>query len=219
MNLMSKVSIMIADDHCLMRQGLKQILELDDELVVIGQASDGNEAIKKGIEKAPDVILLDINMPKINGIEALRRLKESGIKSKIIILTIHDDKEYLEETIKIGADGYVLKDADSDTLVTAIKEVNDGKIYIQQSLTTLLIKGYKTEDEYNENLKKESLTKREFDVIKLIAEGLNNREIGERLCISEKTVKNHVSNIFKKLNVTDRIQAAIFAFKNNIKRI
>lgn len=216
---MSNISIMIADDHCLMRQGLKKILELDNELKVIAEASDGKETIEKGIEKIPDVILLDINMPKINGIEALRRLKESGIKSKIIILTIHDDREYLEQTIKIGADGYVLKDADSDTLIEAIKEVNDGKTYIQQSLTTLLVKGYKNEDEYKEKLKKDSLTKREYDVIKLIAEGLNNREIGERLCISEKTVKNHVSNIFKKLEVTDRIQAAIFAFKNNIKTI
>ncbi|NBI05801.1 response regulator [Senegalia massiliensis] len=216
---MSKISLMIADDHSLMRQGLKKILELDNEFVVISEASNGREAINKGIEKCPDVILLDINMPKINGIEALRRLKESGIKSKIIILTIHDDREYLEQTIKIGADGYVLKDADSDTLMDAIRDVNNGKTYIQQSLTTLLVKGYKDENEYQQKLKRDSLTKREYDVITLIAEGLNNKEIGERLCISEKTVKNHVSNIFKKIDVTDRIQAAIFAFKNNIKKI
>jgi len=216
---MSKISLMIADDHSLMRQGLKKILELDDEFIVISEASNGREAIDKGIEKCPDVILLDINMPKINGIEALRRLKESGIRSKIIILTIHDDREYLEQTIKIGADGYVLKDADSSTLMDAIRDVNDGKTYIQQSLTTLLVKGYKDENEYQQKLKRDSLTKREYDVITLIAEGLNNKEIGERLCISEKTVKNHVSNIFKKIDVTDRIQAAIFAFKNNIKKI
>ncbi|WP_130806476.1 response regulator [Senegalia massiliensis] len=216
---MSKISLMIADDHSLMRQGLKKILELDNEFIVISEASNGREAINKGIEKCPDVILLDINMPKINGIEALRRLKESGINSKIIILTIHDDREYLEQTIKIGADGYVLKDADSDTLMDAIRDVNNGKTYIQQSLTTLLVKGYKDENEYQQKLKRDSLTKREYDVITLIAEGLNNKEIGERLCISEKTVKNHVSNIFKKIDVTDRIQAAIFAFKNNIKKI
>ncbi|MBS4535198.1 response regulator transcription factor [Clostridium sp. D2Q-14] len=214
----SIISIMIADDHSLMRQGLRQILELEENIKVICEASDGEDTILKAIDKKPDVILLDINMPKINGIEALRRLKDIGCESKIIVLTIHDDREYLMRTINMGVDGYVLKDSDSDTLVKSIKDVYQGKTYIQPSLAPLLVR----ESDSNitkEESKKSSLTKREYEVITLIAEGLNNREIGAKLYISEKTVKNHVSNIFKKIEVNDRIQAAIFAYKNNIKKI
>ncbi|MBS4537207.1 response regulator transcription factor [Clostridium sp. D2Q-11] len=214
----NNISIMIADDHSLMRQGLKKILELEEGLQVIAEAADGEEAILKAIEKRPNVILLDINMPTVNGIEALRRLKDVGSESKIIILTIHDDREYLFQTVNMGADGYVLKDSDSDTLIKAIKDVNQGKTYIQPSLATLLVKEYGN-NVPEEKSKKDSLTRREYEVITLIAEGLNNREIAEKLFISEKTVKNHVSNIFKKIEVNDRIQAAIFAYKNNIKKI
>jgi len=216
----NKISVMIADDHSLMREGLKQILELEKEIAVITQAGDGEEVIQKAQEYRPDVILLDINMPKMNGIEALRRLKDMGIDSKIIMLTIHDDREYLYETIKIGANGYVLKDADSDTLIKAIIDVFNGKSYIHPSISELLVNeinpsGYKS----LESKQIDSLTRREYEVLVLIAEGLNNRDIAERLFISEKTVKNHVSNIFKKIGVSDRVQAAIFTYKNNIKKI
>ncbi|WP_034601784.1 response regulator [Clostridiisalibacter paucivorans] len=215
-----KIKVLIADDHSLMRQGLTQLLQLDKAIEVIGEASDGEEAVKKSIDLKPDVILLDINMPNMNGIDALRRLKDMGIDSKIIMLTIHDDREYLNETINIGADGYVLKDADSDTLIQAIKEVIRGKSYIQPCLAALLVKKYrKSSGKSIQGSKKDLLTRREYEVISLIAEGLNNREIADRLFISEKTVKNHVSNIFKKIDVNDRIQAAIFAYKNNIKKI
>ncbi|MTI68806.1 MAG: response regulator transcription factor [Firmicutes bacterium] len=217
---MDKIKVLIADDHSLMRQGLKQILELEDKIDVIGQASDGKEALNKTISMKPDVILLDINMPEITGIEVLRRLKDIGTDSKIIMLTIHDDREYLYETVNIGADGYVLKDSDSDTLIKAIKDVNEGETYIQPNLASLLVRKYSTkEDNKKEKTKKDLLTRREYEVIGLIAEGMNNREIAEKLFISEKTVKNHVSNIFKKIQVSDRVQAAIFAYKNNIKKI
>ncbi|MTI66885.1 MAG: response regulator transcription factor [Firmicutes bacterium] len=217
---MNKIKVLIADDHSLMRQGLKQILELEDKIDVIGQASDGKEALDKTISMKPDVILLDINMPEITGIEVLRRLKDIGTDSKIIMLTIHDDREYLYETVNIGADGYVLKDSDSDTLIKAIKDVNEGETYIQPNLASLLVRKYSTkEDNPKEKTKKDLLTRREYEVIGLIAEGMNNREIAEKLFISEKTVKNHVSNIFKKIQVSDRVQAAIFAYKNNIKKI
>lgn len=220
LNLNEKISILIADDHALVREGLKQIIELEKELEVIGLASNGDEAIKMSIQNSPDVILMDINMPILNGIEALRRLKDIGIKSRIIMLTIHDDREYLYETIKIGASGYVLKDADSDSLIKAIKDVNNGKTYIQPSISALLVEEVNKRD-IDEDKKDlvDSLTKREYEVLTLIAEGLNNKEIASRLFISEKTVKNHVSNIFKKINVTDRVQAAIFTFKNNIKKM
>lgn len=212
------ISLLLADDHSLLRQGLKQLLELNEGIQVIEQASNGEEAIEKSIKYKPDVILLDINMPKINGIEVLRRLKDIGLESKIIMLTIHDEKEYLLETVKVGADGYVLKDSDSETLIDAIKTVYEGNTYIQPNLAALLVRNYDN-NKFNGENKIDSLTKREYEVISLIAEGLNNKEIAERLFISEKTVKNHVSNIFRKIGVSDRLQAAIFAYKNNIKKI
>lgn len=214
-----KISLMIADDHVLMRQGLKQLLELEEDIAVIAQSGDGEETVKKALEYNPDVILLDINMPSMNGIEVLRRLKDLGTVSKIIMLTIHQDKEYLFETMKIGADGYVLKDSDADSLIKAIRDVNMGKTYIQPSIASMLVEGLEEKDSNKELDKIRQLTKREYEVLSLIAEGLSNKDIADKLFISEKTVKNHVSSIFKKLDVNDRIQAAIFAFKNDIKKI
>lgn len=214
-----KISLMIADDHVLMRQGLKQLLELEEDIVVIAQSGDGEETVKKALEYNPDVILLDINMPSMNGIEVLRRLKDLGTMSKIIMLTIHQDREYLFETMKIGADGYVLKDSDADSLIKAIRDVNMGKTYIQPSIASMLVEGLEEKDSNKELDKIRQLTKREYEVLSLIAEGLSNKDIADKLFISEKTVKNHVSSIFKKLDVNDRIQAAIFAFKNDIKKI
>ncbi|NLW40317.1 MAG: response regulator transcription factor [Tissierellia bacterium] len=214
-----KISLMIADDHVLMRQGLKQLLELEEDIAVIAQSGDGEETVKKALEYNPDVILLDINMPSMNGIEVLRRLKDLGTVSKIIMLTIHEDREYLFETMKIGADGYVLKDSDADSLIKAIRDVNMGKTYIQPSIASMLVEGLEEKDSNKELDKIRQLTKREYEVLSLIAEGLSNKDIADKLFISEKTVKNHVSSIFKKLDVNDRIQAAIFAFKNDIKKI
>lgn len=213
------ITIMIADDHLLMSEGIKQILELETDIDVIAQAEDGEEAIEKAVKYNPDVILLDINMPKMNGIDVLRRLKDLGVKSDVIMLTIHEDREYLRETIKIGADGYVLKDSDADGLIKAIRDVNNGKTYIQPSIASLLVNDIGRVEENSDFQRIESLTKREYEVLILIAEGLNNKDIADKLYISEKTVKNHVSSIFKKLDVNDRIQAAIFAFKNNIKKL
>jgi DNA-binding NarL/FixJ family response regulator len=216
----NKITVLIVDDHSLLRQGLTQILELEESIEVVGEAGNGEDAIKLALERRPDIILLDINMPKLNGIETLRRLKDIGIDSKIIMLTIHDDKEYLFETINIGANGYVLKDSDADSLIKAIKNVYGGESYIQPNLASLFVKGKDNKDgKFRETTGKESLTRREYEVLTLIAEGLNNREIAEKLFISEKTVKNHVSNIFKKIEVADRVQAAIYAYRNNIKKI
>lgn len=215
----NNISVMISDDHGLMREGLKQLIELEDDIVVVCQAKDGNETIEKLIKYKPDVLLLDINMPNLNGIDTLRRLKDLGLGTKVIILTIHDDKEYLLETMKMGANGYVLKDSDGDSLIKAIRDVKEGKTYIQPSIASALDEDLNY-SEKDEGIRKiESLTNREYEVLTLIAEGLNNKEIADKLYISEKTVKNHVSSIFKKIEVNDRIQAAIFAFKNNIKKI
>ncbi|MCK8061011.1 MULTISPECIES: response regulator transcription factor [unclassified Fusibacter] len=211
---MKKIEVMIADDHALMREGLKQLLGLDENLVITGLAAGGEETIELCKKLEPDVLLLDINMPVVNGIQALKRIKEMGLDVKVIMLTIHDDAQYLLETMSLGASGYLLKDVDADSLMMAIKKVYEGGTYIQPVLANHLVKGYGAmKDE------KQILTNREYEVITLIAEGLNNKDIAETLFISEKTVKNHVSNIFKKINVTDRTQAAIYAFKHNIKKI
>jgi len=215
------IDVMIADDHSLMREGLKQLLELEVNIDVVAQAGDGKEALSQALKYNPDVVLLDINMPKMNGIEVLRRFRDLGIESKVIMLTIHEDREYLFETMNMGANGYILKDSDANSLIKAIKSVNNGGTYIQPSIKSILSdRRTNIDKELNEELLKvKSLTNREYEVLTLIAEGLNNRKIAERLYISEKTVKNHVSSIFKKLEVNDRIQAAIFAFKTNIKKL
>ncbi|HHW48013.1 MAG TPA: response regulator transcription factor [Clostridiaceae bacterium] len=215
---MEKIRVMIADDHPLVRQGIKQILELEEDIVVIGQASNGNEAVKIARECKPDVILMDINMPVANGIQAIKELRQGQNQFKIIVLTIHEDREYLFKTLQLGAEGYVLKDAEPYVLIDAIRNVYQGQTYIQANMTKELVKEFNrvtlNEKANNDHNK---LTAREIEVLELIAKGMINKEIAKQLYISEKTVKNHVSSIFKKLNVSDRTQAAIYAFKNNIK--
>ncbi len=214
------IKVVIADDHALIREGIKQILELESDIAVIGQAGDGEEAFNMAMELNPDIILLDINMPKLNGIETLRKFKDMGIKSKVIILTIHEDKEYILKTLKLGANGYMLKDSSADSLIKGIRDVAKGEKYIQPSVADLVSRSSNYDEYFNVSIDKiNSLTKREYEVLILIAEGLNNKDIADRLYISEKTVKNHVSNIFKKLDLNDRVQAAIFAYKNNIKKL
>lgn len=214
---MEKIRIMVADDHALIREGLKQILELEKDMAVVAEASDGNEAVRLARCYKPDVILMDINMPKMNGLQALKEIKHEKIPCSVIVLTIHEDREYLFKTLQIGAEGYVLKDAEISVIIDAIRSVVSGKPYIQQNMTGELIK------EFNKMTMREKakdtdnvLTARETEVLELIAEGLINKEIACKLCISEKTVKNHVASIFRKLNVSDRTQAAIYAIKHNI---
>ena len=210
----SCISVLLADDHSMVRQGLKQLIDLEDDIEVLAQASNGVEAIELYNKVKPNVILLDINMPHKNGIDALKEIRLLDKQVKIIILTIHQDKEYLLKAIELGANGYILKDSDASVLTNAIREVYYGKSFVQPSiLEEELIECNLNKIPCKNNI---NLTDREIDVIKLIAEGLLNKEIAERLYISEKTVKNHVSNIFKKINVSDRTQAAVFAIKNKL---
>ncbi len=214
----NKIRILIADDHSMVRQGLKQILELEDDIIVIAQASNGEEAVKLGRAQRPDIILMDINMPGTNGLQAINELKQDKDAPKIIVLTIHEDREYLFKTLQMGVEGYVLKDAEPCVLIEAIRSVYRGQSYIQSNMTKDLVKEFNRITMHEKEKKEEnSLTSREIEVLELIAEGMINKEIAKQLYISEKTVKNHVSNIFRKLNVSDRTQAAIYAFKHNIK--
>lgn len=211
------VEIMIADDHSMIREGLKTLLELDGDIQVIEEAVDGKDCLEKLEKVKPEVLLLDINMPNTNGLEVLRTLKENKSNIKSIVLTVHNEVEYLMQAIDLGTDGYVLKDSDSAELKRAIYTVVDGETYIQPSLIPEL--NAKRISKNEDDSKISDLTKRELEVLKLLSVGMYNKEIAEKLEISERTVKNHVSNIFKKLEVTDCTQAAVFTIRNNLIQI
>lgn len=209
------INVMIADDHSIVREGIKQILELDGEIKVNAEAGNGRECLDTLDEEKTDVLLLDINMPNMNGLQVLQRLREKNTNVKILILTIHNEVEYLMRAIEIGVEGYVLKDSNSTDLKKAIFAITEGNTFIQPELTPLLRRRMEDKATSGKRLK-DPLTRREIEVLKLLAEGLFNKEIAYTLNISEKTVKNHVSNIFKKINVSDRTQAAVYAIKNNL---
>ena len=211
------IKIMITDDHSMIREGLKNLLELDGVIEVIAEAVDGEDCLDKLLTVTPDVLLLDINMPKMNGLEVLKKLKERKSKVKVLVLTVHNETEYLMKAVEIGINGYVLKDSESAELKKAICAINDGENYIQPSLIPSL--NSKMIEKNEDEIKIESLTKRELQVLKELAIGKFNRDIAKEMEISERTVKNHISSIFKKLDVTDRTQAAVFAIKNDLIKI
>lgn len=208
------VKIMITDDHSIIREGLKSLLELDGDIEVIAEAENGEECLQKLLSVKPDVLLLDINMPKMNGLEVLKSLKDAKSKVKVLVLTVHNETEYLMKAVEIGINGYVLKDSESAELKKAIFTIYDGENYIQPSLIPAL--NSKMIEKNEDEIKLESLTKRELQVLKKLAVGKFNRDIAKEMEISERTVKNHISSIFKKLDVTDRTQAAVFAIRNNL---
>ena len=210
-----KIEIIIADDHMMIREGLKQLLELDGTMKVIAEANDGEECLNLLNKKIhPDILLLDINMPKKNGIEVLEYIKQNKIPVKVLILTVHNEVEYLLKAVDICIDGYLLKDSSYDELKEAIDVVISGNTYIQPSLLPALNESM--EDYALDKEKIEWLTKRELDVLRLISEGCSNKKISDELTISERTVKNHISHIFRKIDVQDRTQAAVFAIRNKI---
>ncbi len=214
---MEKIRVMITDDHSLIREGLKQLLEFDGSIEVVGEASNGVECLDKLNECNPEVLLLDINMPEKNGIEVLKQMKTDQSQVKVLILTVHNEMDYLMKAVDIGVDGYILKDSESSELKKAIRAVRDGENYIQPSLIPAMNSQLLNRDTDKDKLS--SLTNRELEVLVQVANGMFNKEIATNLNISERTVKNHISNIFKKIDVSDRTQAAVFAIKNNIIKL
>lgn len=198
------------------------MLSLEPDLEVIGEAADGEEAISKIESLKPDILLLDVNMPHMNGLEVTKCLKADNTPVKVIILTIHDDESYVFEVIKSGADGYILKDIEPGMLVKAIRLVYEGQSFIYPTLTKRLFGELSRQEERRaapperRSSKEERLTYREVEVLKLIGRGMNNQEIAQELFLSEKTVKNHLTNIFRKISVVDRTQAVLYAIKNKI---
>lgn len=209
--------VMLVDDHALIREGIKQLLEFDGSIDVIEQASDGAECLEKLQHVQPDILLLDINMPNVNGIEVLEEIKKKNIPVKVLMLTVHSEAEYLVQAVDIGANGYILKDSGSEELKKAIQSVMDGDSYIQPSLIPSLNSRLVNRDIDKEKIA--ALTKREMEILTQIAGGMFNKEIAMNLNISERTVKNHISNIFKKIDVSDRTQAAVFAIRNYIVKL
>ena len=208
------IKIMIVDDHSMVREGLKNLLELEENIEVIEQAENGIDCLEKLEKVSPDVLLLDINMPSMDGLEVLSNLKKKNSEVKVLLLTAHNESEYLVKAVELGIHGYVLKDAPSSVLVEAINSIYQGETFIQPSLASIL--NDKIKEKEQDQAKIDSLTKRELEVLKLLSVGMYNKEIGEKLEITERTIKNHVSNIFKKIGVSDRTQAAVFAIRNSL---
>ncbi len=211
------IKVMLADDHVLMREGIRQLLEFDGSIEVIAEANDGEECIEKLKTVHPQILLLDINMPKKNGIEVLQEIKNKNINVKVLILTVHGEIEYLLKAVDIGVDGYILKDSESSELKKAINAVINGESYIQPKLIPALNNRLVARDVDKDKI--DLLTARELEVLIQVANGKLNKEIATSLNISERTVKNHISNIFKKIEVSDRTQAAVFAIKNDIIKL
>ena len=215
--VINMINVMIVDDHKMIREGLKRILEFDGEVSVIEEADNGQDCLNKLKTTKPDIILLDINMPFMNGIETLQALKKKRKKYKVLMLTVHNEIEYLLKAVDIGIDGYLLKDSDSSELKRAITSIYNGEKFIQPSLIPLLNAKLIARDLDKEKLEK--LSNREIQVLKLVSIGMFNKEIGKKLDISERTVKNHMSNILKKIECIDRTQAAVFAIRNGLVNV
>ena len=194
--------IVIAEDHTILREGLKSLLSSSPDFEVIGEAGDGREAIRCVEKCKPNLILVDLSMPRMNGIDAIREIKRRFPETKILVLTVHKTEEYILATLKAGADGYVLKDATHAELMIAVKNVLSGKHYISPGISEKVIEGYL---EGRKTLKTrtswETLTQREREILKLIAEGYKNKEIADYLCISPKTVEKHRANLMEKLDL------------------
>jgi len=220
------IRVLIADDHALVRQGIKRVLNLEDDIDVVGETGDGPETMTRTLMLQPDVLLLDLNMPGLNGLDVTRQLHSSKCKTMIIALTIHDNDNYVIEMLKNGASGYLLKDVEPEVLIRAIHVVYDGGAYIYPELEERIFGKLQSYDNVAEKAKElwwsgrgNRLSNREMEVLACVAKGYNNKDIADILFVSEKTVKNHLTNIFRKLNVNCRTQALIYVLKHNLMNL
>lgn len=211
------IRVILVDDHPLVREGLRKILALEMDIDVIDEAGDGQGAINMARRLRPDVVLMDINMPGTNGIEATRIIKREMPSVGVIALTIHEEEEYVIELVRAGVSGYVLKDIAPAKLVETIRLVANGQSVIDPSITNKIFGEINRLTRYRRAREEwETLTDREMDVLRLMAQGQSNKEIAGALTISEKTVKNHITSIFRKLSVEDRTQAVLFGLKHRL---
>jgi DNA-binding NarL/FixJ family response regulator len=213
------IRVLIVDDHALFRRGLQMVLEGEADIDVVGEASDGHEAIERAEATTPDVVLMDVRMPKRSGIEATRTIKDTLPSTKILMLTISDEEADLYEAIKAGASGYLLKEISIEEVASAVRQVQAGQSLISPSMASKLLNEFaamvKRRDERTQ-VPGPRLTERELEVLKLVAKGMNNRDIGAELFISENTVKNHVRNILEKLHLHSRMEAVVYAVREKL---
>ncbi len=212
-----KHRIVIAEDHTILREGLRALLSSDPSFDIVGEAEDGREAIQHAAALAPDIILMDLSMPRINGMEAIREIRKHSAEIQILVLTVHKNEEYILAAFQAGANGYILKDATHYELVTAVKTVLKGRPYLSPAISETVLEGYllgksslKVESSWD------SLTAREREILKLIAEGYKNKEIGDFLCISVKTAEKHRANLMKKLNLHSVSALTAFAMQKGL---
>lgn len=216
---MERIKVLIADDHRVVREGLAAILKTKENIVVVGEAQDGQEAVEKASSLMPDVILMDVSMPRMSGVEATRQIKRTFPHVGIIALTMYDEQQYIFDLVRAGATGYLLKDTDSAQIVAAIRAVYRGESLIHPSVASKILAEFSLlaqKKGKKPSWVEHDLSEREITVLKLVAEGKTNKEIANVLDLSEKTVKNHVRNIFHKLQVYDRTQAAILAIRKGL---
>jgi DNA-binding NarL/FixJ family response regulator len=210
------IKVLIADDHALIRQGLKSLLSLEARINVICEADEGHSIVPLLNAYKPDVLLMDINMPGMTGIEVLKLIKKNVINTRVVFLTVENDQKTLMEAIEIGADGYILKGSPPVELIEAIISVSEGEKYIDKSLVSVLFN--KVVNIHTKGSHFDMLSEREIEILYFISKGFSNREIGEELFLSEKTIKNNATRIFKKIGVGDRVQATIYAIENEISK-
>ena len=214
---METLRIVLAEDHTILREGLRALLSADPNFEIIGEAQNGREAVRCVEKLEPDLVLMDLSMPRMSGMDAIKEIKKRYPEIKIIALTVHKTEEYLLTTLKAGADGYVLKDATHEELVMAIKNVMGGKSYLSPGVSEKIIVGYLEGRESNRTASPwETLSQREREVLKLIAEGFKNKEIAEDLCISLKTVEKHRANLMKKLDLHNAAALTVYAVQKGL---
>ena len=213
------IRVLIADDQALFRRGLYVVLGTEDGIEVVGEAENGEEAVSKSEELAPDVVLMDVRMPKVNGIDAARTIRGIAPTTKILMLTVSDEEDDLYEAIKAGANGYLLKEISVEEVAEAIRAVVQGQSLISPSMASKLLSEFNTlvkKAEEKQQFPAPALTSRELEVLRLVAKGMSNREIADQLYISENTVKNHVRNILEKLHLHSRMQAVMYAVREQL---
>lgn len=213
---MKTISVFLADDHKILREGIKSILERESDILITGEAEDGLSTVKLVNQLQPNVVILDIAMPKLNGLEAIRQIHHNNPNVKIIILTMHDNEEYIRQTLASGAMGYILKDAAAHELIDAIRTVNRGEAILSPAITSLVIANYLRWGNQETENSSDNLSAREREILQLIAEGHTNKQIADILCISIKTVQTHRLNLMKKLDLHDRGELIKYAIQKKI---